>query len=216
MRYRKSFLTIVLTVLMSAAVFAASANPTASVQAVIDQAIAVFKDKAIAPADREKKLRAIAESHFDFERMARSAVGLHWREFSDPQRAEFVPIFTDFIEDVVLSRVEQYSVERIEQDIESSLVHFTRESIDTPDNAIVYSDVTLANRAKPLQVNYLLKRDGDQWKIYDITIDAISVIANYRNQFNRVLNDGGYDKLVSIMRQKQQALGASMANGTSR
>ena len=55
-------------------------------------------------------------------------------------------------------------------------------------------------------------RDGADWKIYDITIDAISVIANYRNQFNRVLNDGGYDKLAGIMRQKAQALGASMAS----
>jgi len=216
MRYQRSFLATILILLLGAAVFAASATPTASVQTVIDQAIAVFKDKSVAPSDREQKLRTIAESHFDFERMARTAVGLHWRQFSEAQRAEFVPIFTNFIEDVVLSRVEQYSVQRIQQDIESSLVHFTRESMDTPDHAIVYSDVTLANRAKPLQVNYLLKRDGEQWKIYDITIDAISVIANYRNQFNRVLNDGGYDKLVSIMRQKQQALGASMANGTSR
>ena len=55
-----------------------------------------------------------------------------------------------------------------------------------------------------------MKRDGDDWKMYDITLDAISVIANYRNQFNRVLNDGGYDKLIGILRQKQQALGASM------
>jgi phospholipid transport system substrate-binding protein len=56
-----------------------------------------------------------------------------------------------------------------------------------------------------------MRRDGSEWKIYDISIDAISVIANYRNQFNRVLNSDGYDKLVSIMRQKQQALGASLA-----
>ena len=77
---------------------------------------------------------------------------------------------------------------------------------------MVFSEVTLRNRDKALDVNYMLKRTGDEWKIYDITLDAISVIANYRNQFNRVLNDGGYDKLTGIMRQKQQALGAAMAN----
>jgi phospholipid transport system substrate-binding protein len=196
---------------IGAAVRAASGSPTASVQMVIDQATAVFKDKGIAPADREKKLRAIAEGHFDFEKMARTAVGLHWRDFSEQQRAEFVPLFTNFIEDVYLSRMEQYSVEKVQQDIQSSSIQFIKERMDAPDQAVVFSEVSLASLAKPIEVNYLMKRDGDDWKIYDITIDAISVIANYRNQFNRVLNDGGYDKLAAIMRQKQQALGASMA-----
>lgn len=189
---------------------AAPTGPMASVKSVIDQAIAVFKDNGVAPGDREKKLRAIAESHFDFERMARSAVGMHWRDFSPQQRTDFVPLFTNFIEDVYLSRMEQYSVEKVQQEVQSSNIQFVRERLDDPDQAVVFSEVTLQNRPKPIDVNYLMKRDGDEWKIYDITLDAISVIANYRNQFNRVLNDGGYDKLVGIMRQKQQALGASM------
>jgi phospholipid transport system substrate-binding protein len=190
---------------------AAAVGPMASVRSVIDQAIAVFRDNGVAPADREKKLRAIAESHFDFEKMARTAVGMHWRDLSPQQRSEFVPLFTNFIEDVYLSRMEQYSVEKVQQTVQSSSIQFVRERLDAPDQAVVYSEVSLQNRPKPIDVNYLMKRDGDEWKIYDITLDAISVIANYRNQFNRVLNDGGYDKLVGIMRQKQQALGSSMA-----
>ena len=186
-------------------------GPMASVKSVIDQAIAVFKDQGIAPADREAKLRAIAESHFDFEKMARTAVGLHWRDFSPSQRAEFVPLFTNFIEDVYLSRMQQYSVEKVQQTVQSASIQFIRERLDAPDQAVVFSTVALQDRAKPINVNYLMKLDDNDWKIYDITLDAISVIANYRNQFNRVLNDGGYDKLVGIMRQKQQALGASMA-----
>ncbi|HXN84721.1 MAG TPA: ABC transporter substrate-binding protein [Candidatus Binataceae bacterium] len=190
----------------------APAGPTASVKSIVDQAIAVFKDKAVAPADREKKLRAIAESHFDFDSMARTAVGRHWREFTPDQQKQFVPMFTAFIEDVYLSQMEQYSVEKVQQVVESSNIQFIRERIDTPDQAVVFSEVTLRNRDKALDVNYLLKRADSEWKIYDITLDAISVMANYRNQFNRVLNDGGYDKLTAIMRQKQQALGAAMAN----
>jgi phospholipid transport system substrate-binding protein len=190
---------------------AAPVGPMASVKSVIDQAIAVFKDQGVAPAEREKKLRAIAESHFDFEKMARTAVGLHWRDFSPAQRAEFVPLFTNFIEDVYLSRMEQYSVEKVQQTVQSSSIQFVRERLDAPDQAVVFSTVTLEDRPKPVNVNYLMKLDGNEWKIYDITLDAISVIANYRNQFNRVLNNGGYDKLVGIMRQKQQSLGASMA-----
>jgi phospholipid transport system substrate-binding protein len=190
---------------------AAPMGPMASVKSVIDQAIVVFKDQTIAPADREKKLRAIAEGHIDFEKMARTAVGRHWRDFTPAQQAEFVPLFTSFIEDVYLSRIEEYTVGKVQQTIESSRVQFIKERLDAPDLAVVFSQVTLEKRAKPADVNYLMALDGDQWKMYDITLDAISVMANYRNQFNRVLNDGGYDKLVSILRQKQQALGASMA-----
>jgi phospholipid transport system substrate-binding protein len=189
---------------------AAPIGPMASVQSVVEQAKTVFKDQGIAPAEREKKLRAIAESHFDFEKMARTAVGRHWRDFSPAQRAEFVPLFTNFIEDIYLSRMEHYSVEKVQQTVQSSSIQFTRERIDGPDQAVVFSSATLQNRPKPIDVNYLMKLDGSEWKIYDITLDSISVIANYRNQFNRVLNDGGYDKLVGIMRQKQQALDASM------
>ncbi|HLI81687.1 MAG TPA: ABC transporter substrate-binding protein, partial [Candidatus Binataceae bacterium] len=95
--------------------------------------------------------------------------------------------------------------------IQSSTFQFIKERMDASDQAVVFSQVTLPERARPIAVNYLMKLDGDQWRIYDITIDAISVIANYRNQFNRVLNEGGYDKLAAIMREKQQALGTSIA-----
>src|SRR5258708_21523562 len=117
-------------------------DPMTSVKTVIDQAIAIFKDPSIAPASREHELRAIAESRFDFENMARSAVGYHWRDFTEEQRAQFVPLFTAFIEDVYLSRMEQYSVEKVKQAVESSNIQFTKERIDGPDEAQVFSTVT--------------------------------------------------------------------------
>lgn len=196
--------------LASAASQDSPTDPMASVKSVVDQTIVVFKDKQIAEADRQKKLRSIAESRFDFAEMAKSAVGYHWRDFTPAQRSEFVPLFTKFIEDAYLSRIEDYSVEKVDQQIQSSVIQFNKETTDG-DYAEVYSSVALKDRNDPIQVNYLMRRDGNEWKIYDISIDAISVIANYRNQFNRVLNSDGYDKLISIMREKMQALGASLA-----
>lgn len=191
---------------------AASPAATMSVKSVIDQSIVVFKDQQISAADREKKLREIAERHFDFEEMSRSAVGYHWRDFTPAQKSEFVPLFTAFIEDAYLSRIETYSVEKVNQQIQTSKIQFTKETSDGPDYAEVFSNVALQDRANPVQVNYMMRRDNNEWKIYDLSIDAISVIANYRNQFNRVLNSDGYDKLVSIMRQKTEGLRKTMAN----
>jgi phospholipid transport system substrate-binding protein len=181
-----------------------------SVKSIIDQSIVVFKQQDISPVDREQKLRAIAESHFDFSEMAQSAIGYHWRTLTPAQKSEFVPLFTTFIEDAYLSRIESYSVEKVNEQIRSSFIQFIKQTNDG-EYAEVFSTVVLKERQNPIAVNYLMRRNGNEWKIYDITIDAISVIANYRNQFNRVLNNDGYDKLVSIMRQKTEGLRQQMA-----
>lgn len=189
-----------------------SGDATASVKAIIDQSIVVFKDQQISAPDREKKLRGIAESHFDFAEMSKSAIGYHWKTLTPAQQSEFVPLFTTFIEDAYLSRIESYSVEKINQQIQSSMIQFIKQTTDGPDYATVYSTVVLQDRKNPIAVNYLMRHDGNEWKIYDITIDAISVIANYRNQFNRVLNNDGYDKLVELLRQKIQGLQQQATN----
>ena len=181
-------------------------DATASVKTIIDQSIVVFKDQQITSTEREQKLRAIAESHFDFAEMAQSAIGYHWKTLTPAQKSEFVPLFTTFIEDAYLSRIESYSVQKINEQIQSSMIQFTKQTNDGPDYAEVFSTVVLKDQKDPIPVNYLMRRDANEWKIYDITIDSISVIANYRNQFNRVLNSDGYDKLVSIIRQKTQGL----------
>jgi phospholipid transport system substrate-binding protein len=189
-----------------------SGDATASVKAIIDQSIVVFKDQQISAPDREKKLRGIAESHFDFAEMSKSAIGYHWKTLTPAQQSEFVPLFTTFIEDAYLSRIESYSVEKINQQIQSSMIQFIKQTSDGPDYATVYSTVVLQDQKNPIAVNYLMRHDGNEWKIYDITIDAISVIANYRNQFNRVLNNDGYDKLVELLRQKIQGLQQQATN----
>lgn len=181
---------------------AGSGDAIASVKTIIDQSVAVFTQKGLAEDVRQQKLRAIAESHFDFAEMARSACGYHWRSFTPEQKTEFVPLFTKFIEDVYLSQIESYSVEKINQQINSSKIEFTKQVSDAPDYSEVFSSVTLQDRKDPVAVNYEMSRQNGEWKIYDITIDAISVIANYRNQFNRVLNNDGYDKLIALMKQK--------------
>jgi len=197
---------LMLCVAVSARASVSPDDATGSVKSIIDQSIVVFKDGQLTPTAREQKLRAIAESHFDFAEMAQSAIGYHWKTLTPDQKSEFVPLFTTFIEDAYLSRIESYSVQKINEQIQSSMIQFTRQTTDGPDYAEVFSTVVLQDQKDPIPVNYLMRRDGDEWKIYDITIDSISVIANYRNQFNRVLNNDGYDKLVSIIRQKTAGL----------
>ena len=193
----------------AASATAPAGDPMAAVKGVVNQAIAVFRNQQISQADRMTQLRAIAEAHIDFASMARSSVGYHWQTLTPAQQAQFVPLFTKFIEDVVLSRIQSYSVQKIQSQIQSTTINFTRELTNGSD-AQVFSTVVVRDQPNPLAVNYMLHQVNGQWMIYDITVDAISVIANYRNQFNRVINNDGYDKLVSILQQKTQALGNTL------
>ncbi len=185
-------------------------DPTAMVRAVIDQATAVVRDTQAPSAARDKRLREIAEANFDFADMARTTLGYHWRQLSQQQQAEFVPLFAAFMENVYLSKLQEYGVQKVRQTATSSNVTFTGQQYDGADYAEVHSTVLLKEQPPPVKVDYLVRRDGASWKIYDLNIDAISVMANYRQQFNRVLNNDGYPALVSMLHKKVQELGSTL------
>ncbi len=185
----------------------ASANdPLIQVKQGVNEVIAVFQDQEMPLPQRREKLREMSEHYFDFTDMARSALGYYWRQLTPTQRNEFVPIFATFIQDAYLSKLEDYTVQKIQQEAKSASINFTGEKFDGPDYAEVLSSIVLADQKDPIQVNYMMHRSAAGWRIYDLTIDAISVIANYRNQFRRVINDQGYDQLISDLKIKQQRL----------
>jgi len=185
-------------------------DPTAMVKAVIDQATAVVRDTQTPTAARDKRLREIAEANFDFADMARTTLGYHWRTITPAQQSEFVQVFTAFMENVYLSKLQEYGVQKIRDTAAHSTVNFTGQQFDGTNYAEVHSTVMLKDQAQPIKVDYLLRRDSTAWKIYDLNIDAISVMANYRQQFNRVLNNEGYPALVSLLKKKSAELGSTL------
>lgn len=177
-------------------------TPLDTVNQVINTSLPVLRDKHTPLPQRRRQLRDLLEQHFDFADMARIALGYHWRELGTTQRAEFTALFTAFIENAYLSKIQDYSgqdVAVLGENSEGAGFSRVRSQIIQPGK-------------QPIKVDYLLRElDGD-WKIYDVTVDAISIVANYRNQFNRVINDQGFDKLMANMRAKQQQLQASMGS----
>jgi len=185
-----------------AATVPAPPDPMGAVRHGVDQVLTVFRDSDVPLKARRAKLRQLADQHFDFADMARSALGYHWRDLTPAQRGSFVPLFATFIQDAYLSKLQEYTVRKVQDEAKTAKITFTRETFDGADYAEVFSDVVLVDQKDPLQVNYLMHRRDGIWLIYDITLDAISVIANYRNQFNRVINNDGYDKLVADLKTK--------------
>jgi phospholipid transport system substrate-binding protein len=181
-------------------------DPLAQIRQGVAEVIAVFHEQKMPLAERREKLRSLAARYFDFADMARSALGYHWRELTPAQREQFVPVFTAFIQDAYLSKLQDYTVTKVQEEAKTATIAFSGEKFDGPDYAEVSSSVVLHDQQDPLAINYLMHRSAGVWRIYDLTVDAISVIANYRNQFNRVIDNDGYDSLVDQLRAKQEQL----------
>jgi phospholipid transport system substrate-binding protein len=178
-------------------------DPKAVVQATVNQALDVLRDNSTPLATRQDKLRQIVSSTFDFTEMSKSALGYHWKQITPAQQQEFTTAFVAFIEDSYLSKINDYRGQQ---------VSFLSARNDGPQYAQVNTDIIEPGGKDSIHVNYLLLQNGGTWKIYDVTVDAISIIANYRNQFNRVMNNSGYDTLIKDLKAKQAALAASLAN----
>ena len=180
----------------------AAPTPLDTVNQVINKSLPVLRDRKTPLPQRRRELRDLLEQHFDFADMARIALGYHWRELGPTQRAQFTQLFTAFIEYAYLSKIQDYSG----QD-----VAVLGQNPEGEGFARVSTQIIQPGK-QPIKVDYLLRQIAGDWKIYDVTVDSISIIANYRNQFNRVINEQGFDKLMAEMRAKQQQLQASMGS----
>jgi phospholipid transport system substrate-binding protein len=178
-------------------------DPMEQARGLVEQTIAILQNPRLTLTEERRQLRALAEPHFDFEGMARSTLGYHWRNLTSDQRQEFVALFTAFMEDAALSKIQEYSGQRLE---------FIREVPIEPGYMQVQGRVLQTNGAQPIPVAFMSRQIDGQWKVYDLTVDNISVIANYRNQFNRVINDQGFAQLMAVMKQKQIELAALLGN----
>jgi phospholipid transport system substrate-binding protein len=179
-----------------------ASGPMAVAQQTVNQAVAVLADKQTPLAQRQDHLRQIVSASFDFTEMAKSAMGSNWKKITPDQQQEFTTTFVAFIEDAYLSRLNEYQGQQ---------VVFKRATTDGPEYAQVATEIT-QTRGDPIAMNFQLFNKNGAWKIYDVTVDNLSIIANYRNQFARVMNNQGYQKLIDDLKSKQASLAASLGN----
>jgi phospholipid transport system substrate-binding protein len=177
-------------------------DPKTITQTMVNRALQIMGNKSTPIAQRRHQLVEVVENDFDFTEMSRSALGYHWRSLLPEQRTQFTQLFTAFIEDAYLSKIQDYAGQKVEFLGQTSLGQgYTQ----------INTSIVQAGKSTIL-VNYLLLQKAGTWKIYDVTVDAISIVANYRNQFNRVINDKGFDVLMADLKAKQQELSSLLGN----
>lgn len=170
-------------------------EPLQVVKAVAEKALQILKDPTLQSPDKKKervdRLREVVNPFFDFEDMAKRTLGRHWRQRTPEEQEEFVKLFRDFLEKIYSDRIDVYNGER---------VVFGRETIDQ-DFAQVES-VLINAKNEELSVVYRLRRTGGKWKVYDAVVENISIVNNYRSQFDRVINSMSYQELLKRLRDK--------------
>ncbi len=142
---------------------------------------------------RRTELRRVIGERFDFEEMAKRALALHWKNRSPEERQEFISLFSDLLERSYVKKIESYADEQ---------VLYADEKIEG-EYAVVKTKI-ITKRNVEIPIEYRLLKKKNQWGVYDIVIEGVSLVNNYRNQFNKIIRKDSYQELVQRMKNKQE------------
>ena len=175
--------------------------PTDQIKATVDKALVVLKDPKLKPAaklrERRDELKKILFTRFDFSEMAKRSLGANWRRRTPQEQEEFVRLFTDVLERAYADIIEAYSDEKIV---------YLNERIDGG-----YADVTskiLTSRGQEYSLSYKAHLISNEWKVYDVVAENVSLVNNYCSQFTRVISKDSYEELVRRLKDKSEFPGA--------
>jgi phospholipid transport system substrate-binding protein len=168
--------------------------PTEAVRTTVSQALRVLRDEELKKPERTDerviRLKEIADSRFDYGEMAKRSLGGQWDKLGARDRQEFVDLFTELLTTTYAERINAYSDEE---------VTFLSEQLEG-DHAEVKT-VMVGKKTETL-LDYRLMKKNDDWKAYDVVVDGISLVSNYRGQFTAILRSSSYEHLVEILRDK--------------
>ena len=193
------FATVVVAGLLSWAPASADAGaPTDQLRTAVDQMVKILEDPALKIEGRAKERRAAirreAETVFDFGETAKRALGRHWQPLAEKDRQEFISLFTDLIERAYISRIERYSGER---------VTYTGESVEGALASVRTRFVT--KQGTEIPIDYRMQQRGDRWLVYDVVVEGVSLINNYRTQFDKIIQTSSYAELVRKLKAAEVA-----------
>jgi phospholipid transport system substrate-binding protein len=182
----------VFTLFGFAPVTALAVTPTEQLQATIQRVLTIVNGSEGQRAERRKEqLRETLMPRFDWVEMARQTLGKHWDNVPS-RHGEFVSAFADFLGNSYVGKIGSYKDEKI---------LFVEETINQ-HQALVKTKI-VSTKGEATAVNYKLHRIDDEWKVYDVVVEDISLVVNFRSQFNRILAKGSFDDLLRQMKEKE-------------
>jgi phospholipid transport system substrate-binding protein len=178
---------------------ATAAGPTEVAKEVIDKAMEILNNPANAGEAkkdyRQRLVKQLVDRHFDYQEMAKRSLGPTWTKLNPGQRDEFVRLFAELLEASYADKIDKYA--------KHIRVDYTGESLEG-EYAEVRTVVVRPNDRIPL--NYRMLNESDGWMVYDVIIEGVSLVSNYRSQFSRIISESSYPELVRRLRTRVDEL----------
>lgn len=192
MKHVRTMLAAALLAVLVGVATAAAGAPTEQVRQYTEQVQKILDDPRIKMEDKRTAVRNVAVEIFDVNETAKRALGPHWQKRTRPEQEEFVQLFADLLENTYISKIDLYGGERLQ---------FTNETVDGEYATVRAKIVTKQGTEVPVEARML--RRVDRWYIYDIAIENVSLVGNYRSQFDRIIRTSSFQELVRRLKTKR-------------
>lgn len=178
----------------------AFASVTDTIKTTVDEVIRIVGDEEMKKKSNEQRRRTAIKKAiatiFDSQEMAKRSLGRHWNQRTPAERKQFADLFATLLENSYAGKIESYNNEKIV---------YTRESVDG-DFAEVKSKVVTAKNDEYTLDYRLLKKENGSWMVYDVVIEGVSLVSNYRTQFNKIISTSGYPELLKRLQSKSNEI----------
>ncbi len=189
---------LIATGLFSGETLADRVSPTLVVRTTIDEVIRLIRDETLRKTEHLSHRRTLLEKtisiHFDFTEMAKRSLASHWKSRTPEERHVFVELFRTFLSHTYAAKIESYSGEEVQ---------YVKERLKGP-----YAEVQtqIVSSKTKISLVYRLLSHGTGWKVYDVVVDGVSLVKNYRGQFSRIIRRSSFDELVNTLREKSNII----------
>ncbi len=195
-RHARAVWAVSLVLVLAPVPVAWAGAPTDQLRDGVDRVFKILRDPEMAgdanATQRRKAILAAASTIFDFSEMAKRSLGQHWTERTPAERTQFTALFTDLLQHSYISKVDQHG---------SAKIVFGDERVEG-EYAAVRTSIPLSNGGQ-MPLEYRMHRANARWQVYDISMDGISLLSNYRAQFNKVIRIDSYAVLVTKLKSHQ-------------
>jgi len=179
------------------AISLAASSPTDEVRTSVDAVLAILDNEQLNYDDKRTQIRVIVKERFDFRAMSQRTLATNWKKTTDEEKDKFVELFSQLIENSYVGKIESYTNERV--DYPGEKVSGRKAVVET----------LIITSSADIPVDYRVYQKGQQWLVYDVIIEGVSLISNYRSSYQEIMKKEGFDGLLAKMRAKIDELAST-------
>jgi phospholipid transport system substrate-binding protein len=175
----------------------AASSPTEDVRTSVDAILLILQNDELDKQQKRAEISKIVSQRFDFRAMSQRTLATNWKKTSNEEKKQFIELFSQLIESSYVGKIEAYTNEKVE---------FPGEKVKGK-KAVV--ETLIITSSADIPVNYRMYQKGDQWLVYDVIIEGVSLISNYRSSYQEIMKDEGFDGLLNKMQAKIDELSSA-------